>query len=168
MYPGVNADGSATFGVAFASQGDFYDLPLITRDDDDLRSWFSRCCEHHLCGFIDALGRLVCQEVCGDSGDDQDFFTLTIEGLDATGSRWECDVFLADHRFDNSLDYILDDWICVDLGPVSSARSLSFSRVPRMWCFWHEHPSYFAVDDIVMLTPVVALDIRHVSARERW
>ena len=169
-YPGVGADGSATFGVAFASQGDFYDLPLITRDDDDLRSFGSLAVTNSTYAALSMLlGDSFAKKFGGDSGDDQDFFTLTIEGLDATGQPvGSVDVFLADYRFsDNSLDYILDDWITVDLGPVSSARSLSFSLSSSdVGVFGMNTPSYFAVDDIVMLTPVVALDIQDTSVHE--
>ena len=169
-YPGVGADGSATFGVAFASQGDFYDLPLITRDDDDLRSFGSLAVTNTTYAALSMLlGDSFAKKFGGDSGDDQDFFTLTIEGLDATGQPvGSVDVFLADYRFsDNSLDYILDDWITVDLGPVSSARSLSFSLSSSdVGVFGMNTPSYFAVDDIVMLTPVVALDIQDTSVHE--
>ena len=169
-YPGVGADGSATFGVAFASQGDFYDLPLITRDDDDLRSFGSLAVTNTTYAALSMLlGDSFAKKFGGDSGDDQDFFTLTIEGLDATGQPvGSVDVFLADYRFsDNTQDYILDDWITVDLGPVSSARSLSFSLSSSdVGVFGMNTPSYFAVDDIVMLTPVVALDIQDTSVHE--
>ncbi|MGI9445403.1 MAG: DUF4465 domain-containing protein [Rubripirellula sp.] len=170
VYPGNGADNSATFGVGFASQGDFYDAPLITRPADDLRSFGSLSVTNTTYAALSMLlGDSFAKKFGGDSGNDPDFFTLSIEGLDAAGQAvGQVDVFLADYRFaDNSLDYILDDWVTVDLGPVSNARSLSFSLTSSdVGGFGMNTPSYFAVDDIVMLTPAVAFDLQKDSVLE--
>ena len=169
-YPGIGAGGSATFGVGFASQGDFYDAPLITRPSDDLRSFGSLAVTNTTYAALSMLlGDSFAKKFGGDSGNDPDFFTLSIEGLDASGQAvGQVDVFLADYQFaDNSLDYILDDWVTVDLGPVSNARSLSFSLTSSdVGGFGMNTPSYFAVDDIVMLTPAVAFDLQKNSVLE--
>ena len=169
-YPGDGADDSATFGVAFASQGDFYDAPLITRDDADLRTFGSLEVTNTTYAALSMLlGDSFAKKFGGDSGNDPDYFTLTIEGLDASGQPvGTVDVFLADYRFsDNALDYILDEWVTVDLGPVANARSLSFSvNSSDVGVFGMNTPSYFAVDDIVMLTPVVAFDLQSDSVEE--
>ena len=169
-YPGDGADDSATFGVAFASQGDFYDAPLITREDSDLRTFGSLAVTNTTYAALSMLhGDSFAKKFGGDSGDEPDYFTLTIEGLDASGQRvGTVDVFLADYRFaDNTLDYILDEWVTVDLGPVANARSLSFSvSSSDVGVFGMNTPSYFAVDDIVMLTPVVAFDLQSDSVDE--
>jgi L-ribulose-5-phosphate 3-epimerase UlaE len=61
----------------------------------------------------------------------------------------------------------LDEWITVDLGPVANARSLSFSlNSSDVGVFGMNTPSYFAVDEIVMLTPVVAFDLLSDSVEE--
>ena len=169
-YPGHGAGDSETFGVAFASQGDFYDAPLITRSVDDLRSFGSLAISNTTYAALSMLrGDSFAKKFGGDSGNDPDFFTLTIEGLDASGEVvGQVDVFLADYQFtDNSLDYILDDWLTVDLMPVSNARSLAFSLSSSdVGNFGMNTPSYFAVDDIVMLTPVVAFDVQKATLLE--
>ncbi|MGI9466295.1 MAG: DUF4465 domain-containing protein, partial [Rubripirellula sp.] len=169
-YPGKGAADSATFGVGFASQGGFYDAPLITRPADDLRSFGSLSVTNTTYAALSMLlGDSFAKKFGGDSGNDPDFFTLSIEGLDASGQAvGQVDVFLADYQFaDNSLDYILDDWVTVDLAPVSNARSLSFSLTSSdVGGFGMNTPSYFAVDDIVMLTPTVAFDLEKDSVLE--
>ena len=169
-YPGDGADDSDTFGVGFASQGDFYDAPLVTRPVDDLRSFGSLSVTNTTYAALSMLtGDSFAKKFGGDSGNDPDFFALRIEGLDASGQTvGEVDVFLADYRFeDNSQDYILEDWVTVDLGPVSTARTLSFSLSSSdVGGFGMNTPSYFAVDDIVMLTPVVAFDLQNDSVQE--
>ncbi|MDC0317145.1 DUF4465 domain-containing protein [bacterium] len=169
-YPGNGAHGSATFGVGFASQGNFYDAPLITRPAGDLRSFGSLSVTNTTYAALSMLlGDSFAKKFGGDSGNDPDFFKLSIEGLDASGQAvGQVDVFLADYQFaNNSLDYILDDWVTVDLAPVSNARSLSFSLTSSdVGGFGMNTPSYFAVDDIVMLTPTVAFDLEKDSVLE--
>ena len=88
----------------------------------------------------------------GASGNDEDWFMLTIEGKNAGGtSQGTVDFYLADYRFaDNGQDYIVNDWAWVDLtsleGDVSSLTfSLSSSDTGG---FGMNTPSYFALDNI--------------------
>ena len=169
-YPGNGSDDSATFGIGFASQGDFYDAPGIKRDTADLRTFGSLAVTNTTyAGLSMLLGDSFAKKFGGATGNDPDYFSLTIEGLDAAGQPvGTVDVLLADYRFaDNSLDYILDEWVTVDLGPVANARSLAFSLSSSdVGAFGMNTPSYFAIDDIVMLTPRVAFDLRDESVEE--
>ena len=80
------ADDSATFGVGFASQGNFYDAPLITRPADDLRSFGSLSVTNTTYAALSMLlGDSFAKKFGGDSGNDPDYFILRIEGLDASG-----------------------------------------------------------------------------------
>lgn len=68
----------------------------------------------------------------GASGNDEDFFKLTLTGFEDVNlggnSIGAIDVFLADYRFsDNSEDYILDSWNQFDLTNLGSARSIGLS-----------------------------------------
>ncbi len=91
----------------------------------------------------------------GPDGTDPDFYIVTIEGFDrdsadqtATGS---IDVPLADFRFnDDSLDFIVDRWIDVDLSPLGGATGLRMSvSSSDVGDFGINTPAYFAIDDIV-------------------
>ena len=88
----------------------------------------------------------------GASGDDADWFKLTIEGFDAgSASQGTVDFYLADYRFaDNGQDYIIADWTFVDLsGLGSNVSSLQLSLTSSdTGAFGMNTPSYFAIDEI--------------------
>jgi hypothetical protein len=90
----------------------------------------------------------------GDSGDDEDWFLLTITGRDTDGNiAGTIEFYLADFRFaDNSRDYIIDKWKSVDLSGLGSIKSLEFSLSssdtdpnPDIGM---NTPAYFAVDNV--------------------
>ena len=88
----------------------------------------------------------------GDSGNDADWFKMTIEGFDASSaSQGSVDFYLADYRFaDNGLDYIIDDWTFVDLsGLGSNVSSIQFSLSSSDNGTWGMNtPAYFAIDEL--------------------
>lgn len=88
----------------------------------------------------------------GESGDDPDYFKLTISGyLDGqlTGS---VDFYLADYRFENNdLDYILDEWQTVDLSTVGQVDQLVFSLNSSDMGDWGMNtPAYFFMDQLIL------------------
>jgi hypothetical protein len=88
----------------------------------------------------------------GPSGNDPDFFKLTISGLDATNAVvGTVDFFLADFRFaNNAQDYILNTWSTVDLSPLGGeTRKLQFnlSSSDNDGAFMNT-PGYFAADNL--------------------
>ncbi|NEQ75264.1 MAG: DUF4465 domain-containing protein [Okeania sp. SIO2C9] len=90
----------------------------------------------------------------GVSGNDPDFFLLTINGLDDSNtSVGSVEFYLADYRFaDNSQDFIVDDWSLVDLSPLNAATKLSFGLTssdnhPQ---FGLNTPAYFALDNLIL------------------
>jgi hypothetical protein len=91
----------------------------------------------------------------GPSGNDPDWFKLTIYGKDlANQILGTVEFYLADFRFvDNTLDYIVHRWATVDLTPISSARILEFSLDSSDVGRWGMNtPAYFALDNIVFQT----------------
>ena len=89
----------------------------------------------------------------GETGDDPDFFLLTIEGFDSSSnSVGTVDFYLADYRFsDNSLDYQVTDWTLVDVSSLSSASSLVFSLTSSdVGIYGMNTPAYFAMDQLVL------------------
>jgi hypothetical protein len=89
----------------------------------------------------------------GPTGNDPDFFRLTILGRDSANASTGSVVFyLADYRFtDNAQDYIVSQWTTVDLSSLgTSTRSLQFNlessdNDPN---FGMNTPAYFAVDNV--------------------
>ena len=88
----------------------------------------------------------------GASGNDPDFFKLTVSGLDSSNQpTGSLDFFLADYRFaNNALDYIVTSWTPVDLSSLgASTQALTFSLASSdNGSFGMNTPAYFAVDNI--------------------
>jgi len=87
----------------------------------------------------------------GTSGDDPDWFLLSISGLDAASqSVGSVETYLADYRSaENAQDYILNEWQNVDLTSLVGAVKLSFALTSSdVGAFGMNTPAYFAMDDL--------------------
>ncbi len=96
----------------------------------------------------------------GVSGNDADWFKLTIEGYAAgiaTGTS--IDFYLADFQFaNNSQDYIVADWQYVDFSALGTVDQLRFSLSSSdNGSFGMNTPSYFAMDSLVVPEPSALL-----------
>ena len=88
----------------------------------------------------------------GISGDEADWFLLTITGKDASGAVVDsAGFYLADYRFaDNSQDYIVNTWEYVDLTGLGVVKSLEFSLSSSdVGSYGMNTPAYFALDTVV-------------------
>jgi hypothetical protein len=88
----------------------------------------------------------------GISGNDPDFFRLTISGYSggaATGAS--VDFYLADFRFaDNSRDYIVNQWTYVNFSPLGAADEIRFTYASSdAGRFGINTPTYFAIDNLL-------------------
>ena len=88
----------------------------------------------------------------GNTGNDEDWFLLTITGKNAVGdSTGTVDFYMADYRFaDNSQDYIISNWTNVDLTSLGTVKSLEFalSSSDNSGGYMNT-PAYFAIDNVV-------------------
>ena len=87
----------------------------------------------------------------GESGNDSDWFLLTIKGYrDGNMTTDSVNFYLADFRSDdNSLDYIVKDWKWVDLKPLGGVDSLEFSlNSSDVGQFGMNTPAYFCFDNL--------------------
>lgn len=101
-------------------------------------------------------GSMFSRKFGGVSGNDSDWFMLTITGKDGSGnSVGSVNVYLADYRFeDNALDYILDQWKWVDLSALGFVSRVEFSLSSSDVGNWGMNtPAYFAVDDLTCIVP---------------
>lgn len=91
----------------------------------------------------------------GASGNDQDWFLLTITGKDTNGAATgSVDFYLADYRFSNNAsDYIIDDWTFVDLIPLgNNVKGLEFSISSSDVGQWGMNtPAFFAMDSLTVV-----------------
>jgi len=87
----------------------------------------------------------------GATGDDEDWFLLTMEGFNGGASTGTVEFYLADFRFaDNGLDYIVDDWTWVDMTSLGAVDSVEFTLSSTdNGIFGMNTPAYFAMDNLV-------------------
>jgi len=107
----------------------------------------------------------------GESGEDEDWFLLTVTGIGSGGADvGTVDFYLADFRgADMDQDYILNQWTWVDLtslGPVAKPRFTLSST--DMGEFGMNTPAYFALDDLNRLEPVAGFDDLGLGAEVAW
>ncbi len=153
---GGGANGSANFGVAFATSPG--DATIVLPDSMSPESILVTNTTY---AYLDMLsGSSFSKMFGGDSGDDPDFFLLTITGLDMQGqSVGSVDFYLADYRFeDNGLDVLVDSWAEVDLTSLDGAVQLSFGLDSSdVGAFGMNTPAYFAIDNLHLVPEPASL-----------
>jgi len=101
-------------------------------------------------------GEAPAKKFGGSSGDDADWFLMTITGKDASGTETgTVDFYLGDYRFgDNSLDYIVDSWEYVSLSSLGAVKSIEFGLSSSdVGQYGMNTPAYFAMDNLVVPEP---------------
>lgn len=86
----------------------------------------------------------------GATGNDSDYFLLTIKGFKYSAFVDSINFYLADYRFvDNSQDYILKNWATIDLTEIQFSDSLVFFLTSSdNGQFGMNTPAFFALDNI--------------------
>ncbi|HIE15751.1 MAG TPA: DUF4465 domain-containing protein [Bacteroidales bacterium] len=86
----------------------------------------------------------------GTSGDDPDWFKLTIFGYNEGNLTDSVEFYLADYRFsDNSQDYILKDWQFVSLTTLGNLDSLVFGLSSSdVGSYGMNTPAFFCMDNM--------------------
>ena len=88
----------------------------------------------------------------GESGNDPDWFLLSIWGYSNGISSDTIEFYLADYRFgDNDLDYIVKSWEWIDLSAIGKIDSLMFNlQSSDVGDYGINTPSYFCIDNIIV------------------
>ncbi len=96
-------------------------------------------------------GDAFAKQFGGPSGDDPDWFLLSIVAHNSIEAFDTIEVYLADYRFsDNSLDYILDDWLEIDLTSFGEVDSLEFLLTSSdVGQFGMNTPAFFSLDHVI-------------------
>ena len=151
-FPGGGSDGSGGVDVggiyAVASGGAYFNLPANTllSSVDLTNNTYAALSMRDGDSFAKKFG--------GETGDDPDFFRVTLngfDGMDGTGtSVGSVTVDLADFTFDdNAQDYTLDRWLTVDLSSIAAARSVSLAfESSDTGTFGINTPTYVALDNL--------------------
>lgn len=149
-YPGEDLDGVGSYAIGY-NDGSYINLPAGLRPESAAvtNTTYAALTVRDGNQFSTAFG--------GASGDEPDLFTVTLTGYSAADGGGEAtgsvEVVLADYRFsDNSLDYVLDSWLGVDLTPLGDASSIGltfFSTDVGQWGI--NTPTYVALDNLVLV-----------------
>jgi Domain of unknown function (DUF4465)/PEP-CTERM motif len=148
--PSGTGDASPTYGVAFnANPGDAtVQLPAGTHPVS------VRLTNTTYAALSMLNGDQFAKKFGGPTGNDPDFFRLTIQGRDAAGALLgSVEFFLADYRFaNNALDYVVSQWTTVNLAglPATTARLTFALDSTDNGPFGMNTPAYFAVDNLVV------------------
>jgi hypothetical protein len=148
--PGTGQSGSANYAIAY--QDSFNNVtPTFHLDQSQVISsmWVTNC---NYTYYSMLNGDLFAKKFGGTTGDDPDWFLLTIIGKDEQGqTTGVIPFYLADFRFtDNGDDYIIDDWTKVDLTSLGMVKSVQFQLSSSDTGDWGMNtPAYFGIDTIV-------------------
>lgn len=156
-YAGGDASGDGIYGVAFGQSPSSvrFDLPELG-PGQYATGMSARFTNTTYAALSMLLGDTFSKQFGGPTGNDPDYFLLTILGFSDLGAAGSVvgavDFYLADFRFaDNSQDYIVDEWTLVDLSSLIGARSIGFRLTSSdVGDFGMNTPAYFAMDDFVI------------------
>ncbi len=148
---GSNGAGGVAAGQKYAiasGSGGYFNLPTNTRlvSVDLSNATYAALSMQNGDSFAKKFG--------GASGNDPDLFGVTLRGFDNIGGTGNAigsvNVNLGDFRFtNNAQDYILNNWLNVDLASIAGARSVSLSFFSTdTGAFGINTPTYLALDNL--------------------
>jgi hypothetical protein len=144
---GSGQGGSAKYGVGYVG---WSGPPTITLDAAVVDGLYVT--NNNSAYYSMLKGDLFAKKFGGVTGDDEDWFVLTITGKDTGGAVTDVvEFYLADYRFaDDGEDYIVDAWEYVDLSELGVVKSLEFGLSSSDVGSWGMNtPAYFAIDTLV-------------------
>ena len=149
---GAGQAGSANYAVAYIG----WELPPTITLSDVQTVTGLYVTNNNYAYYSLLLGSLYSKPFGGPSGDDEDWFKLTITGKDLAGEiTGAVEFYLADYRFaDNNLDYIVDTWTFVDLSSLGAVATLEFALSSSdTGDFGMNTPAYFCLDTLIPSLP---------------
>jgi Domain of unknown function (DUF4465) len=153
-FPGSGAGGSSAYAVAYDSS----DLTFSAAFD--LTGLGASITNTTYAALSMLNGDQFAKKFGGVTGNDPDFFKLTISGsIGGVATGTPVDFYLADFRFsDNMQDYIVNQWTPVDFSPLGTVDKISFSfdSSDRSGIFLNT-PTYFAMDNLTAVPEPSAL-----------
>jgi Domain of unknown function (DUF4465)/Secretion system C-terminal sorting domain len=150
QYSAITGSGyqSAQYAVAFTG----FNTAVVTLTGNAAGGWVEGMyVTNGTYGYLSMMnGDLFSKKFGGVTGDDPDWFLLTVFGMyNGVMVADSVDFYLADYRFsDNSKDYIIKDWQWIDLKPLGNVDSLLFIlRSSDTGAFGMNTPAFFCMDD---------------------
>ncbi|MDX6765737.1 MAG: DUF4465 domain-containing protein [Candidatus Methylacidiphilales bacterium] len=147
-FPGSGAGGSSHYAIGYQPFSDPWNLTFVADEDFTGRGLEVTNTTYVARDMLTGSG--FSKKFGGTSGNDADWFLLSIEGRNNNVSQGTVNFYLADYRFaNNSLDYILDEWTFVDLSALGVVDELRFTLTSSdNGMFGMNTPAYFALDNV--------------------
>lgn len=150
-YAGLGHNASATYGVAY--QGFVEPILIDNLPAGQLLGAYVTNTTYAALSMLQ--GDSFAKKFGGTTGDDPDWFLLTVTGKNADEeSVGVVEFYLADYRFaDKDLDYLVSDWTWMDLSSLGAAGAtkLEFGLTSSDSGMWGMNtPGYFALDDLLL------------------
>ncbi|MFC1758643.1 DUF4465 domain-containing protein [Planctomycetota bacterium] len=140
---------SETYAVGFGGDSLFFDVPegTLPQAVNVTNTTYAAAT------IID--GNMFSKPFGGETGADEDFFSVVFTGMSETSGRGEPtgqqEFFLADYR--SSEDYIVNTWEEIDLTALGAAKSVKLSFTSSdVGDFGINTPSYIAIDNLKFAT----------------
>lgn len=150
-FPAIGENSSAQYGVGHGNCSIYVDRFLGVKPAWDA-AVYSIYITNATCAVLSMeYGDSTAKKFGGADGTDPDWFLLTIKGYNYTSGTVDSVLFyLADFRSDTpAMDYIVKDWVQVDLSSMGRMDSLSFSLSSSdTGSSGMNTPAYFCVDKI--------------------
>jgi hypothetical protein len=142
---GGGVDGSSNYGLAYSG---WVQPATISVTPTVVDGMFMTNTTYAYLAMRDGEGA---KQFGGTTGDDADWFKVTVFGQLAGAPVGSVDFFLGDYRFeDNAMDYLVDEWTWVDLSGLGEVDTLTFSFSGSDVGDWGLNtPAYVAIDNVV-------------------
>ncbi len=143
-YPGGGADGSKIYVVGYASDTLTFPDPMTSVKISVANDTYTALSMKNGDAFSKKFG--------GDTGNDPDWYKLTIKTINTAGSvTGTAEIMLADYTSnDNSKDYISNVWNEIDLSSFGEIKALTFSLSSSdNGTYGMNTPAYFCLDNIL-------------------
>lgn len=143
---GGGVEGSSNYGVVYSG---FVEPATISFAPNVIDGMFMTNTTYAFTTMRD--GGMFAKKFGGITGDDEDWFKVTVFGQLAGSPVGSVDFFLGDFRFeDNNLDYLIDDWTFVDLSGLGMVDTLTFGfSGSDTGSFGLNTPGYVAIDNVI-------------------
>jgi len=149
--PGTGVGTTGNYAIVYDASGYSGNAPVITLPTPShVQGFYINNTTYAALSML--KGDWIAKKFGGATGNDPDWFKLTVTGKDAAGiTRGTIECYLADYRFsDNHMDYILQGWTWLDLsGLGNTVKTLSFTLSSSDTGAWGMNtPAYFALDHL--------------------
>lgn len=144
---GTGSNGTNTYAIGFLSANNsmFLNEPTTIKSLDINNTTYAALSMEQGDAFSKKFG--------GDTGDDPDYFLLTIHFFNNdVATEDSIEFYLADYRFeDNTMDYIVNEWTTIDLSEIENLYDeIRFTLTSTdNGAFGMNTPNYIALDNVV-------------------